>query len=301
MAEPLPCCAGPATIATGGADATLSTGVEASAHAAVHASHFPQHGALAATDAHGVGPLYAQLLGLGLLMISVHCAGMCGPIVLSLRFGVQRDWQRGRAWLALGQLGSYQLGRAVVYAGLGAAVGGISALAGDLGGRLGAGFHATSRWLILVVALGFIVAALLRLRPRGPVTPAKPGLLTRLGSRVARGLGEQPLRRAGIMGLIMAFIPCMIPIWTLGLAAVSASPLHGALLMLLLVAMTTPALLPFALAPGLLPKMGGRAGFRLQTAALLCSGIWLSLIGLAAVELIPHAHTPVGGYTIKWW
>jgi len=48
-------------------------------------------------------------------------------------------------------------------------------------------------------------------------------------------------------------------------------------------------------------ELGGRLGFRLQTAALLFSGIWLSLIGLAAVELIPHARTPVGGYTIKWW
>ena len=250
------------------------------------------------------GPLYAQLLGLGLVMIMVHCAGMCGPIVLSLRFGVQQEWQKGRTWLSLGQLAAYQGGRALVYAGMGAVVGTLGAVASHQGwgDALGAGFAAISRWLILGVAAGFIVAGLWRLRPRhaAPVR-SEPGRLTRLGAKVARGLGEKPLRRAGLMGVIMAFIPCMIPIWTLGLAAVSSSPLHGALLMLLLVAMTTPALLPFAVAPGFLPKMGGRAGFRLQTVALLFSGIWLSLIGLAANDIIPHAHTALGDYTVKWW
>lgn len=267
MAEPLPCCAGAAG------------------------------GGLPAATAGEAWPLYAQLLGLGLIMISVHCAGMCGPIVLSLRFGIHREWRHGRAWLAAGQLASYQGGRAVVYAALGALVGGIGALAGGLG----AGFHAAGRWLIPLVAAGFIVLALLRLRPRGVGSAGRPGPLTRFGAHVARGLERQPLRRAALMGVVMAFIPCLIPIWVLGLAAASASPLHGAALMLLLVAMTTPALLPFALAPGLLPRVGGRLGYRLQTAALLCSGLWLSLIGLAANGIIPHAELALGAYTVKWW
>jgi len=96
----------------------------------------------AASTLVGSGPLYAQLLGLGILMISVHCAGMCGPIVLSLRFGVQRDWRRGRAALALGQLAAYQGGRAVVYGLLGAGVGALGSLAADgpWGAWLGEGF-----------------------------------------------------------------------------------------------------------------------------------------------------------------
>jgi len=235
-------------------------------------------------------------------MITFHCAGMCGPIMLSFRFGMHQHARAGRRRLALMQLLAYQSGRAVVYAGLGAAAGGLAwLLAGsDLGARIGLGFATGTRGLVLVVAAAFVVAGLRRLRPPRPVQRKPPGPVARLGRRAAAGLERRPVRGAALLGLVMAAVPCLIPAWTLGLAATTASPVHGALLMLLLVAMTTPALLPFALLPSCLPK-AGRWNRQLQTAALLFSGLWLGVVGLAANGVLPHAATDIGSVTIHWW
>lgn len=250
-----------------------------------------------------LGSPYVQLVLLGAAMALAHCGGMCGPIVMSLRFGMEQERRRGRALHALLQLACYQGGRGIIYGLAGALVGTLAMLLADAGAgaEVGGYLKTVSNWLILAVAVGFIVAALLRIYPRrdAPVTGAGP--LARLGARVTRRLQGRPLRRAGLMGLVMAFIPCGLPIWALGLAAVAANPIDGAALMLLFVVLTTPPLLPFAIAPGMLPRLSPRAGARLQTGALLFSGVWLSLIGLAANEVIPHAEVHVGGVMIRWW
>src|SRR3954463_11823403 len=67
------------------------------------------------------GPLLAQVLGIGLVWTTLHCAGMCGPLVASLRLG-----QRGCAMTsgqALGDSLAYQLGRGTTLATLGALAG----------------------------------------------------------------------------------------------------------------------------------------------------------------------------------
>jgi len=244
-------------------------------------------------------PLYVQLVGLGLVMVLTHCAGMCGPLIMSFRFGVHQRWRERRWFGALAQLGAYQGGRILVYASLGAAAGGLAALAGS---GLSQVFTAGSKLLGLLVAGAFLVAAFWRLWPwRRAATAgqgaAYPALLRRLG----RKLPERPMPRAVLLGMLLAFLPCMIPAWALGLAAASGHPLHGAALMALLVVLTTPALVPFALAPELLPRLSAPAAGRLQTAALLCSGVWLLVIALAANDLLPHAHAHIAGQRIVFW
>ena len=68
-------------------------------------------------------PAYAQLLGLGVLLILGHCSGMCGPLILSFRFGLHQQHQRGRMLAAAGQVFSYQVGRIVIYGLAGAVTG----------------------------------------------------------------------------------------------------------------------------------------------------------------------------------
>jgi uncharacterized protein len=78
--------------------------------------------------------------------------------------------------------------------------------------------------------------------------------------------------------------------WILSLSATSASPLHGALLPVLLVAISTP---PLALAAGASAATVGRLRFRLRwvpTVALAVSAVWLAMHGLASLEYVPHVH-----------
>lgn len=239
----------------------------------------------------GTQGAYAQLLGLGVLWISFHCAGMCGPLLIGMDVP---GAARGQAPLrgALSVL-TYQAGRALTYAWL-----------GGLMGLLGAGFahRFASAGALLALGLGLLmlVSALGRLLPaarKAPLTqlgrPARQWTPARLlGGLLSRSDG--PLREL-LLGAVMGLLPCMIAIWALGLAALTASPLHGAALMLLLVAMTTPVLLGVTL----LPRLGGgallrRLGARLPVLLLGISGVHLLLISGAALGLFPHAHLGVG-------
>lgn len=251
---------------------------------------------------------YAQLLSVGLVWISFHCAGMCGPLLIGFDVG---GASRGAGVLrGAGGVFTYQAGRAMTYVVLGA-------LAGLVGKGLTAVFEPAGAVFALV--FGLSVAATLVWRARRSVSqssaaparvgfsrlegPPKKSLVERLVGRLPRALhplaGPDEGRHLRIFGLgaAMGLLPCMITYWTLGLAAATGSPLHGAGLMLLLVAMTTPVLLGVTLLPRLLPR---RATW-LPSALMAVSATWLVLIGLAGLGAIAHQHVAVGGYTVMLW
>ncbi|MBA3938038.1 MAG: sulfite exporter TauE/SafE family protein, partial [Planctomycetes bacterium] len=169
------------------------------------------------------GPLWQLLgtgLGLGLAWTSLHCAGMCGPLVAGFRLGACADSRRP-SLRAVAGLACYQLGRMGFYALAGAAVGGLGE---SLGSRL-------RDWdLVLggVLAAGFFLAALHQLgwlrwprrRHAQPVAeqPPRPPLAGRLASRILGRFADRPLLRAAALGMAMAFLPCGIVFWALGLA-----------------------------------------------------------------------------------
>jgi hypothetical protein len=127
----------------------------------------------------------------------------------------------------------------------------------------------------------------------------------RLGASLARAAAPllrspspwRPLR----LGVVLGALPCMIVVWALGLAALTASPLWGALLMLTLVAMTTPFILAIGAASRLFARPS-RARQGITAALLALSGLWLMLVGAAGFGLVPHQHVSVGaGYMIMLW
>jgi len=260
---------------------------------------------------------YAQLLSVGLVWISFHCAGMCGPLLIG--FDVAGT-ARGTKPLA-GALGvlTYQAGRATTYLVLGA-------LAGFVGKGLTAVFEPAGAIFALVFGLAVVATLVIRSirsirshrarrpQPAQPIRvgfskietsthPPKRSLVERLVSGLPRALhplsGPDQGRHTRIfaLGAAMGFLPCMITYWTLGLAATTGSPLHGALVMLLLVIMTTPMLVGVTLLPRLVPR---RLTW-LPQALMTLSGTWLVLVGLAGLELIAHLHLSVGDYTIMLW
>jgi sulfite exporter TauE/SafE len=245
---------------------------------------------------------YAQILSLGVLWISVHCVGMCGPLLIGLDVaGVRCGARPFRG--ALSVL-TYQAGKALTYAFLGG-------LCGILGAGLRRGFAPAGAVLSLVLSVLMFGAAWRRLRPRrqqplllrrGPVSPGRgtsptspggpgtiEGWLRRLLPALSQPGARSPLRDL-FLGAVMGFLPCMIVLWALGLSALTGSALHGAAIMLILVMLTTPMLLGVTLLPRILRRPLSRIGGLLPSALLTLSGLWLLLIGAAGLGLVDHAH-----------
>jgi sulfite exporter TauE/SafE len=144
-----------------------------------------------------IAVLVASLFG------SLHCAGMCGPLVVFALGSTEAASVWGRAVLQL----AYHGGRLISYGVLGAVCGLVGA-ALDLSGSM-VGLNRVAALLAggMMVAVG-IVAILRYGGVRLPELPV-PGWLTRviaLGQRAAVGL--RPFPRAATIGLLSALLPC---------------------------------------------------------------------------------------------
>ena len=233
----------------------------------------------------------------GLLMVSFHCVGMCGPLIMAFRFGAEGS----AAWrisAAAGQLLCYQSGRLIVYL-----------MAGALVGLLGLALHhqlqAINNVLGLVMAGVFALIALGQLGvpglSRSSQSQGPPGAIARMTRLILDRWRGRPFARAFALGVAMGFLPCMLVFWTLGLAASRAHPLDGAVLMALLIALTTPILLLTAIAPMLIHRYQAVLRDRVSPFALLLSAVWLALIGLAANGVIAHQSMTLGPWTVMFW
>lgn len=178
-----------------------------------------------------VAVLLASLLG------SLHCAGMCGPLVaFAVGASPERSWS-GRAVLHV----AYHGGRLATYAPIGALAGGLGA-AFDFGGsRAGVPHAATllAGGLMIVVGLaGVLRASGVRLQ-QWPLPETIRNPIVR-GQRAALSL--RPWRRAWTVGLLTALLPCGWLYSFVPAAAGMGSPLGGALLMIAFWLGTLPVL-----------------------------------------------------------
>lgn len=237
---------------------------------------------------------YAQLFGLGLPWVALHCGAMCGPLAAGLTAPLPARRDRVRA------VGAYQLGRALVYVPLGA-------LAGALGHAIAvhptlarvASFAGAAALFALAFARGGRTAsgvvptsALLRRVERG-------GHLARLVGAARRSLARGQVFPVGVAGFVLGALPCMLPAWVLSLAASTGSALHGATLMaLLLVASAAPLTASALVLPG--KKRGSLAG-AVPRVALAVSALWLVLGALATMHVVPHGRLVVLGRTLTFW
>ncbi len=200
---------------------------------------------------------------------SLHCAGMCGPLVVA-------GATRGGA-VAWSSLGGYLGGRLLSYS-----------LVGALMGALGA--HALCRLPVDAVqwtAMGLVaVFAIVRggvLLGWWSAAPLARGA-ARLRPAMAWISAMVPRRGIGL-GLATGILPCgmLIPAWML--AASTGAPMSGALVMAAFWAATTPGLVA--------PALGARA---LQLRAVppwLQGGLWIALgvwVALRPLLNAAHAH-----------
>lgn len=210
-------------------------------------------------------------------MGSMHCAGMCGPLV-----GLYANQIKGKPiWVNLRQHFLYNFGRLLVYTNLGILLGTLGYLTRFL--------PWSGAFLGILVGI-FIVAVGLSFLGLGPVTRLLGAALHRLTERLAIGWGwyKHLARSPGIvlLGGLHGFLPCPLLYVVLSSAVAMQSPLDGGLL-----------LLGFGL--GTLPMMWGvgtlaqrlngpqRLGLqRLYAAVSIAWGGMLVYHGLHALEVL---------------
>ena len=242
----------------------------------------------------------AQVLSVGLLWISFHCAGMCGPIVGGVVGGRASSVPRAVAGLL-----SYQLGRMVTLGVLGALAGGLGATVDDerLRGAVAVVFS-----LVLFSTLLPRRASLLSLgRPRG-LRARVDRFFDVIGDGVARAaafIDARVGRRPFVVGVVLGFLPCMIVAWGLSLAAAAGSAWGGARVMIALVAMTTlPLLLSVVVAAAGSSSSWWRRVAWLRALPVVVSALWLLVVGLAGLGVVEHRHVVVdffGSRTVMLW
>ncbi len=174
---------------------------------------------------------------------SLHCVGMCGPLVASCG---------GR-----GGVVSWQVGKWTTYALLGA-------LAGTFGAVLPVP-PVVVTLMAATVLVGFGASALGWL----PEPKAIPGLLE-VGASVARGTGT-PARLA--FGALSGLLPCGLVYAALGLALASEGPLGGAVVMTAFALGTAPALTAIGLA--VTPLTTRPRARRALAVVSMVAGLWV--------------------------
>jgi sulfite exporter TauE/SafE len=213
---------------------------------------------------------------------SLHCVGMCGPLVA---FAVG-DATGGKRTSRVGLHAAYHGGRLATYALTGAVCGVLGAAVDQGGARLGC--HRAAALLAggMMIAVG--AAAVLRaVGVRLPQAPL-PGLVQRLvlsGQRAAFAL--RPLPRALCIGLLTAFLPCGWLYLFASYAAGTGSPLWGALFMIAFWLGSVPALLLAGVGVQVLARLLGRR-LPLVTA--------LAIVVLGVVTLVLRMQTPLRAF-----
>ena len=186
------------------------------------------------------GDLLTGLFLTGVIGSLSHCAGMCGPFVLS-QVAARLEAIPAAGMTEFRRLGGaallpYHLGRATTYGLLGAAAGWA---AGTLAGW--SGFRFVAGGLLVLAALFLIGMAVPRLK--GLPGGGGESWWSRHVAGLARPLFASPTGwRGWLLGVALGFIPCGLLYAALAAAAASGDPLAAGMAMLAFAAGTVPVL-----------------------------------------------------------
>lgn len=231
---------------------------------------------------------YASLLVAGLAG-SLHCIGMCGPILVGFSQAFERvrlsmhgqplatRGVRARRWLTAASLefAAYHVGRLWTYAMLGL-----------VAGFAGQGLRTSSTWLgwqkpaSIALAAAVIVSGLVLLdllpgvRLSSWATGCAKGKLRGLGwfNALLHGRGLAPRL---LLGAVMGLLPCGLVYAMLVVVAALPHPLLSALGMIAFGLGTLPALTGVLLTAQLLPSWVRAHGTRLAAVTLIVTGAWM--------------------------
>ena len=198
---------------------------------------------------------------------SLHCIGMCGPIVLALPVGTQ-----GKFRYLLGSV-LYSFGRAVTYS----AMGGIIGLVGA-----GLSLAILQQNVSIIAGAAILITPLVRHIYRTPVPSLLPfgTVLMKLQVRIASLLKESSLPPLFFLGVLNGLLPCGFVYLAITTAAVTADVMRGTMFMAGFGLGTMPAMVGFSFFPRLVsPQLRSKIS-RVLPAFTLLVGVLLIARGL---------------------
>ena len=209
---------------------------------------------------------------------SLHCVGMCGPLAMLASSSISPRHRQHRS-VHVPAVAAYHGSRIVAYA-----------IAGAIAGLLGAGIQETGSLMGLqrlaarLAGGSMLVIGLLSITRLASGTAHAALLPKWLQQRLASGhawaRGQSPLVRASAIGLLTAILPCGWLFAFLIVAAGTAQPMTGALVMAVFALGSVPALAGMALSMTLLVG-------RFRRVIPWCSAVLITFVG--AVTLLERA------------
>lgn len=189
-----------------------------------------------------ITPLTIGLVG------SLHCIGMCGPIVVALPLKKQNTTSKIAGALL------YNSGRIFTYGFIGV-----------LFGTLGRGIHLAGlqQWTSILLGILMIISVLFPVVFREKITIGNiwGGMAARLIGRLKKLFTDRSYFSLLIIGLLNGLLPCGLVYVAVAGAISSGEIMSGALFMMLFGLGTVPMLLTAALASD---AIGQRVRFRMQ-------------------------------------
>ena len=211
---------------------------------------------------------------------SLHCVGMCGPLVLTMGRGLRRPSRRAQLQHAL----TYHTGRVLTYVVLGSMAGLVGETLSAWG--LGRALAITAGLLLLLAAFGSVVPR--RLRGWGAAPAA---LATQACAMAGRWSRLHSVAGPALAGAANGLLPCGLVYSALLTAAAMGTTVSAVALMVGFGLGTIPALVGLSMAAAS-PAFGMRSRLRRLTPVLLAlTAAMLLFRGLApSSAAADHAH-----------
>ncbi len=207
---------------------------------------------------------------------SLHCLGMCGPLVIAYSLHLRGGSPAGRGLWSTGGLMrhlTFHLGRTITYACLGALLAGLVNLGDMTRSLMGIRSIITIGGGVFMVLSGLM---LLRIIPFSFTSAAPSGQRESMLTRFIRARLDSPGRSSGLsLGLATGFLPCMFS-WAMIVKAASLENPFAAFLFMALFGLGTAPVLLFTGFSTSLFTVGTRlAGERLAAASVIAMGLIL--------------------------
>lgn len=219
---------------------------------------------------------------------SLHCLGMCGPLVMSFHFPAKDKSQKLLFGLA------YHLGRVFTYTLLGAILGGLSSVFSLIGFQQG--------FSIIVGVLMLLFLIFPKLAQKVTVLQKiYQYVITPIRGKVAYLFSHKNYASTLLMGIFNGFLPCGLVSVALAGALASGSVLTGGLFMTFFGLGTVPMLLALTFSQHLIPETFRT---RLQQYAPVMVGVLAILLIFRGLDLgipyiSPHFSADMGGKVVS--
>lgn len=214
---------------------------------------------------------------------SLHCVGMCGPILLAFSQTLDGGKQGGGGFLA------YHAGRVWTYGLLGFCAGWVGLELRQGSAELGWQQTFSVLVSVLVILTGIVALGLV---PGLRLDAAVTGCAHHLGQRPWLAFLSRDPRRVArlLLGAVMGFLPCGLVYSMLLVTSALPSPLHGALGMVCFGAGTVPALSAVVLGSRAVPARLRVGGTRVAAAMIVAVGVFMLLRAILVSPGGGHGH-----------